>query len=76
MKNRDTTGAIPAVFWPVWVLERLVTRLVSLSLRLALFVLGGITLLAGAALTMTICGAIAGVPVMLAGLMMLRRALF
>ena len=75
MNERGSTAtpllAMPFVF--VW---RLLGFIVMLSSRIAGALLGFVLMVAGVALTMSVIGAVAGIPLSVFGFLLLLRALF
>jgi hypothetical protein len=69
-------AVLRTLFWPVRVLNRLVLRLAARVMGRLLVIAVGLLLIAiGFTVSLTICGAIGGIPVMLAGAFMIVRAL-
>jgi hypothetical protein len=62
--------------WPFWALWRLVTWIVVLVGRLIAVVLGGVLMLAGFLLCLTVVGAIIGIPLAILGFLLALRGLF
>ena len=62
--------------WPFWALWRLVTWIVVLVGRLIAVVLGGVLMLAGFLLCLTVVGAIIGIPLAILGFLIVIRGLF
>jgi hypothetical protein len=62
--------------WPFWALWRLVTWIVVLVGRLLAVVLGGVLMLAGFLLCLTVIGAIIGIPLAILGFLLALRGLF
>lgn len=59
--------ALPWFIWPFVLLAKLIVGLVILALRLTAIVVGGTLILAGLLLSLTIIGAIVGIPLALVG---------
>ncbi len=64
------------VWWPVLALWRLLSTIVELTGRFLAMVLGAVLILAGFLVSLTLVGAIVGVPLMAIGLMLALRGLF
>ncbi len=64
------------VLWPLLALWRLLTGLMKLTGRLVAIVTGFVFLVAGILLSITIVGAIAGIPLAILGAMLIVRGLF
>ena len=62
--------------WPFWALWRLVTWIVVLVGRVIAVVLGGVLMLAGFLVSLTVIGAILGVPLAILGFLLVLRGLF
>ena len=67
---------IPLLLWPFYAVWRLLTFILGLTGRLICAVLGLAIMAAGVALTMTIAGAIVGIPLIVFGFLLLIRSLF
>lgn len=70
------TRSTPWIFWPFEALARLVGGIIVLTGRLVAALLGLVLLIAGIALTVTIIGAIVGIPLAAFGLMLMVRGIF
>jgi hypothetical protein len=66
----------PWILWPFIALWRLVAGIVGLTGRLLAVVLGLVLMIVGAVLTVTIIGAIAGVPMLIVGFLLVIKGLF
>jgi hypothetical protein len=73
---QPSVGDTPWLLWPFVALWRLIAKLVELVGRLAAFAIGVALLIAGALLTITVIGAIVGVPLAAIGLLLIARSLF
>ncbi len=67
---------IPWPLWPFYALWRLVTLILGVTGRLVAVVLGVVFMIVGGILTLTIVGAIVGIPLMIFGFTLLLRGLF
>jgi hypothetical protein len=66
----------PFLLWPFVALWRLVTGILLLIGRLAALLIGFILLVVGAILTVTVVGAVVGIPLALVGLLLVVRSLY
>ena len=66
----------PWIFWPFVALWRLVTWILELTGRLVAVILGFVFMAVGAILSITVVGAILGVPLFLFGVLLVFRGLF
>ena len=64
------------LWWPVVALWRLVTTILELTGRFVAMVLGLVLMLAGALVSLTIVGAIVGIPLFIIGFMLVLRGIF
>ncbi|MBI3944128.1 MAG: hypothetical protein HY326_14015 [Chloroflexi bacterium] len=67
---------VPWYLWPFWALWRLITGIVKLTGRLVAVILGVVLIITGGIVTLTVIGAIVGVPLMLIGFLLVARGLF
>jgi hypothetical protein len=73
MNNSSST---PWIFWPFVALWKLVAGILSLTGRLIGIVLGTALLIAGVVLSLTIIGAVIGIPLAALGFLLIVRGLF
>ena len=66
----------PWYLWPVVALWRLVAAVIGLTGRLIAVLLGVVLLIVGGLLTMTVVGAVAGIPLIIVGLLLIARGIF
>lgn len=66
----------PWYLWPVVALWRLVAAIIGLTGRLVAVLLGVVLFTAGGLLTLTVVGAVAGIPLMIAGVLLIVRGIF
>jgi len=71
-----TEHRIPWYLWPFWALWRLVIGIVAVTGRLVAVILGLVLMIVGGVLTLTIIGAIVGIPLLIVGFMLIWRGLF
>jgi len=67
---------IPWYIWPFWALWRLVSWIVLFAGRLVVVVVGGVLMIAGILLSLTIIGALIGIPLFIVGILFVFRGLF
>jgi hypothetical protein len=67
---------VPLLLWPFWVVWRLVGTILKLSGRLVAVVLGLVLMLVGVLLSLTVIGAIVGVPLFTVGVLLVIRGFF
>jgi hypothetical protein len=67
---------IPWYVWPFWALWRLVSWIVIFAGRLVAVVIGGVLMIAGILLCLTIIGALLGIPLFIVGILLVFRGLF
>jgi hypothetical protein len=72
----QTSARVPWYLWPFWALWRFVTWIVVLAGRLVAVILGGVLMLIGFLLCLTIIGAIIGIPLAILGFLIALRGLF
>jgi hypothetical protein len=70
-KNR-----VPWYLWPFWAIWRLVIGIVAATGRLVAVIIGLVFLIVGGILTVTVIGAIVGIPFIIFGLLLIVRGLF
>jgi hypothetical protein len=64
------------ILWPFQAIWRLVTLILELTGRFILAILGFILVIVGILISLSIIGAIVGIPMILFGFLMILRALF
>jgi hypothetical protein len=67
---------IPWIFWPFVALWRLVAWVVNLTGRIVAIAIGAVLMLLGGLISLTIIGAIIGIPLAILGLLIVLRGLF
>ncbi len=70
------TRNTPWILWPFVALWKLVTGILKLTGRLVAVVLGAVLMIVGVAVSLTVIGAIVGVPLAILGFMLTVRGLF
>ena len=71
-----TEHRIPWIWWPFVALWRLIALIVEFTGRIIAVVLGAVLMIVGAVVSLTIIGAIVGIPLAILGLLMIVRGLF
>jgi hypothetical protein len=64
------------ILWPFVALWRLLAGIVEVTGRLVAVVLGGVLMIAGAVVSLTVVGAVVGVPLAILGFLLILRGLF
>ncbi len=64
------------VVWPFWALWRLLTLILELTGRVVAIILGIVFIIVGILVSLTIIGAIVGVPLAIFGFLLILRGLF
>ena len=67
---------VPLLLWPFWAIWRLLALIVGLTGRLVAVILGIVFLIVGVLVSVTVVGAIIGIPLALLGFLLLLRGLF
>jgi len=66
----------PWILWPFMAIWRLLTWILELTGRLVAIILGAVFILVGVIISLTVIGAIVGVPLAVFGFLLLLRGLF
>ena len=66
----------PWILWPFVALWRLMAMIVEFTGRLVAVVLGAVLMIVGIVVSLTIIGAIVGIPLAILGLLLVLRGLF
>ena len=64
------------IFWPFVALWRLVTWILEITGRLAAIILGVVFIIVGTVLSLTVVGAVLGIPLALFGFLLMLRGIF
>jgi hypothetical protein len=72
----ETKSKVPWYAWPFVALWKLIAGIVALTGRLVAVILGFVLLLAGILVSLTIVGAIVGIPLAIVGFLLILRGLF
>ena len=72
----QTKSRVPWFLWPFVALWRLLATIVELTGRFVAMILGIVFIIVGIVVSLTIVGAIVGVPLAVIGLLLLLRGIF
>lgn len=72
----NTTVKTHCLLWPLVALWRLLTGIIEITGRLVAVVIGAVLILVGGLISLTVIGAILGIPLMLLGVLLIVRGLF
>jgi hypothetical protein len=75
-KRKENQGCVGILLWPFVTLLQMVAAIVKLVGRVFALFIGLVLMIVGAALTLTIVGAVIGVPLAMVGLLLVIRSLF
>ena len=64
------------ILWPIIALWKLLAGLITVTGRLVAVILGAILMLAGGIVSLTVVGAVIGIPLAVLGLLIILRGLF
>jgi len=67
---------VPWFLWPFWLIWRLVAFVIEMTGRLVGLILGTLFIVVGVIISLTIVGAVLGIPLALFGLLLMARSLF
>ena len=67
---------IPWPLWPFWVIWKLISGIVAITGRVLAVVLGLVLMVIGTILTVTIVGAVVGLPFIVIGFLLVLRGIF
>jgi len=76
MSTTAKSRSVPWYLWPFWAIWRLITFIVELTGRLVAVVLGLVMMIVGALVSLTVIGAVIGVPLILIGFLLVLRGFF
>ncbi len=76
MSQSQSRARVPWYLWPFWALWRLVAGIVLVIGRLLAVILGAVLMLAGFLISLTVVGAIIGIPLGILGFLLVIRGLF
>jgi hypothetical protein len=72
----NSPSRVPWYLWPFWAIWHFVAWIVKLVGRLLAVVIGGVLMLAGFLISLTIIGAVIGIPLGILGFLLMLRGLF
>ena len=67
---------VPWFLWPFYAIWRLVVFIIEMTGRLVGLILGAVFILVGVVLSLTVVGAVLGIPLALFGLLLMVRSIF
>ena len=76
MSTTAKSRSVPWYLWPFWAIWRLLTFIVELTGRLVAVVLGMVMMIVGALVSLTVIGAVIGVPLIFIGFLLVLRGFF
>jgi hypothetical protein len=76
MSTSAKSSSVPWYLWPFWAIWRLLTLIVELTGRLIAVVLGLLLMVIGALVSLTVIGAVLGVPLIIIGFLLVLRGFF
>lgn len=76
MSTSVKNTSVPWYLWPFWAIWRLLTLIVELTGRLIAVVLGLLLMVIGALVSLTVIGAVLGVPLIIIGFLLVLRGFF
>jgi len=76
MSTTTESRSIPWYLWPFWAIWRLLTFIVEVTGRLVAVVLGLVLMIVGTLVSLTVIGAVIGVPLILIGFLLVLRGFF
>ena len=74
--NESTKNQVPWILWPFYAIWKLLTFILNITGRIICAILGLLLMVAGVAISLSIIGAIIGVPLASFGFLLTVRALF
>lgn len=72
----STDRQVPWILWPFYALWKLLTLILNITGRILCALLGIVLMIAGVAISMSIVGAVLGIPLAAFGFLLTVRALF
>jgi hypothetical protein len=72
----DKEKGTPWIFWPFVAIWRLLTFIIELTGRLVAMIIGCVLMIVGVIVSLTIVGAVVGVPIAIFGFLLVMRGLF
>ena len=74
--NESAESRVPWILWPFYAVWKLLTLIVEITGRILCALLGIVVMIAGVAISLSVVGAIIGIPLASFGFLLLVRALF
>jgi len=74
--NESTKNQVPWILWPFYAIWKLLTLILNITGRIICAILGLLLMVAGVAISLSIIGAIIGVPLAAFGFLLTVRSLF
>ena len=74
--NESTENQVPWILWPFYAIWKLLTFILNITGRIICAILGLLLMVAGVTISLSIIGAIIGVPLASFGFLLTVRALF
>jgi len=74
--NPESKQSVPLLLWPFWAIGQLLLFIINLTGRLVAGVLGLVLMIVGVVVSLTVVGAIIGIPLAIFGFMLMIRSLF
>jgi hypothetical protein len=74
--NESTESRVPWILWPFYAIWKLLTLILNITGRIICALLGIAMMVAGVAISMSLIGAIIGIPLASFGFLLAIRALF
>lgn len=71
-----STKSVPWYLWPFWAIWMLLTTILEMSGRFLAILIGLVLMLAGVLVSLTLIGAIVGIPLAIVGFLLLVRGIF
>lgn len=74
--NESTEGRVPWLLWPFYAIWKLLTLVLNITGRIICALLGVALMAVGVAISLSVIGAILGIPLAVFGFLLAVRALF
>ena len=74
--NESTQGNVPWILWPFYATWKLLTLILNITGRIICALLGIAMMVAGTAISLSVIGAVLGIPLAAFGFLLTVRALF
>lgn len=76
MSTKAESKSVPWYLWPFWAIWRLLTIVVELTGRLIAVIIGLVFMIIGTLTSLTVIGAVIGIPLIIIGFLLVLRGLF